>query len=154
MFIIYINDLDGGISSNFSKYGYDTMIGRCIRSDNDARILRGEIDGLCEWSNKWMIHFNIDRGSELSAGEKNLLGNTAIRRTASVKGLGVHEGSFLNLRNSYIIAQNREPVLGFDPKKVSNRSSEVILRVYLTLVGPHLDYDVQLLLFHILQIWL
>ena len=35
-------------------------------------------------------------------------------------------------------------VLDFIAMSVSNRSADVILRLYLTLAGPHLDYAVQL----------
>ncbi len=36
LFIIYIIDLDTGISSDVSKFPDDTKVGRVIRTDQDA----------------------------------------------------------------------------------------------------------------------
>ena len=46
LFIIYINDLDSGISSDISKFADDTKIGRVITSHQDAGILQNELDNL------------------------------------------------------------------------------------------------------------
>ncbi len=45
-FIIYINDLDTGITSDVSKFADDTKIGRVIQSDHDASVLKDELDTL------------------------------------------------------------------------------------------------------------
>lgn len=55
LFTLYSDDLDYGISSDISRFTYDTKTGRLIRSDNDVRVLQGEIDRLYKWSN-----FNTD----------------------------------------------------------------------------------------------
>ena len=41
LFIIYINDLDSGISSVISKFADDSNIGRIIRSESDVKDLQG-----------------------------------------------------------------------------------------------------------------
>ncbi len=52
--------------------------------------------------------------------------------------------SDLRPRNQCIQAKNRaNRVLGFITRSVSNRSADVILKLYLALVRPHLDYAVQ-----------
>ncbi len=45
-FIIYINDLDSGISSDVSKFADDTKVGRVIRTDQDASELQDDLDRL------------------------------------------------------------------------------------------------------------
>ena len=50
----------------------------------------------------------------------------------------------LRSREQCINATNRtNRVLGFITRSVSNRSADVILKLYLALVKPHLDYAVQ-----------
>ncbi len=46
LFIIYINDLDSGISSEVSKFADDTKVGKVIRTDKDARELQDHLDRL------------------------------------------------------------------------------------------------------------
>ena len=44
LFLIYINDLDSGISSDISKFANDSKIGRIIRSESDVKDLQGDLD--------------------------------------------------------------------------------------------------------------
>ncbi len=46
LFIIYINDVDSGISSEVSKFPDDTKVGRVIMTDQHARELQGDLDRL------------------------------------------------------------------------------------------------------------
>ena len=72
LFIIYINDLDTGISSNISKFADDTEIGRQISTPRDSDILQRELDILHEWANKWQMDFNTSKCSILHIGRHNL----------------------------------------------------------------------------------
>ena len=57
LFLIYINDLDGGISSDISKFAYDSKIGRIIGSESDIKDLQGDFDRLNEWVVRWTEAF-------------------------------------------------------------------------------------------------
>ncbi len=61
MVIIYINDLDTGISGDISKYADDTKIGRIVESDQDAGILQDELNRLFDWADKWQMEFNVGK---------------------------------------------------------------------------------------------
>ena len=62
----------------------------------------------------------------------------------SEKDLGVIVSNNLRPREQCISAANRaNRVLGFIKRTVTNRTKDVILRLYLALVRPHLDYAVQ-----------
>ena len=43
LFIMYINDLDNGISSDISKFADDSRIGRIIRSESDVKDLQRDL---------------------------------------------------------------------------------------------------------------
>ncbi len=79
---IYINDLNRGLTSDISKFVDDTKTGRLIRSDNDAAVMQEEINGLCEWSKKWMMHFHIANCRVKSVGKNNALNNYTLNYTA------------------------------------------------------------------------
>ncbi|KAK8727094.1 hypothetical protein OTU49_009939, partial [Cherax quadricarinatus] len=68
LFIIYINDLDEGITSDISKFADDTKIGRIIDSNVDVRELQKDLDKLYSWSEKWQMQFNVDKCKVLKLG--------------------------------------------------------------------------------------
>ena len=103
LFIIYINDLDTGISSDVSKFADDTKIGRVIESDQDASILQGELNRLYDWADKWQMEFNVGKCSILSVGRNNpshnyCLNDTLISRSGCERDLGVLVSSDLRPR--------------------------------------------------------
>ena len=64
----------------------------------------------------------------------------------SVRDLGVQVSSDLRPMEHCIIANNRaNKIQGYNSWRVTNRSSEVILKFYLVLVRRHLDYAAQFL---------
>ena len=72
------------------------------------------------------------------------LDNTTLGRSYNARYLGVQVSSDLCPKEQCFIARNRaNKILGFIGRCVTNRTSEVILRLYLALVRPHLDYAVQ-----------
>ena len=150
LFIIYINDLEIGINSDISKFADDTKIGRPIVNDDDARVLQEDLVRLYEWSEKWQMKFNVNKCSIMSVGNKGngpvdyRLNDITLGRSYSERDLGVQVSSDLRPREQCVRARNRaNKILGFIGRCVTNRSSEVILKLYLALVRPHLDYAVQ-----------
>ena len=149
LFIIYINDLDTGVSSNLGKFADDTKIGRKICSQRDNDILQRELDILQEWAKKWQMEFNTNKCSILHVGRHNTekgytLNGTVLRKLNSERDLGVIISQDLRPREQCISARNKaNRILGFISRTVTNRTSEVLLRLYLALVRPHLDYAVQ-----------
>ena len=61
LFLIYITDLDNGISSDISKFADDSKIGRIIRSESDVKDLQGDLDRLNERMVRWYMDFNRDK---------------------------------------------------------------------------------------------
>ena len=149
LFVIYINDLEIGVSSDVSKFADDTKIGRQVKNMEDARKLQEDLNRLYNWSQKWDMQFNVSKCSVMSVGKGNMhvdytLNGTAIGRSYSARDLGVQVSSDLRPREQCVIARNKaNKILGFISRSVTNRSSEVILRLYLALVRPHLDYAAQ-----------
>ena len=61
LFLIYINDLPRGIQSTVRLFADDCLIYRDINSPSDQLILQSDLDRLQEWSNIWLLKFNLDK---------------------------------------------------------------------------------------------
>ena len=95
------------------------------------------------------MQFNADKCSVLRVGRNNprytySIGGVTLTRTTCERDLGVVVSPDLRPREHCIKARNRaNRTLGFIARSVSNKSAEVILKLYLAVVRPHLDYAVQ-----------
>ncbi|XP_076034815.1 uncharacterized protein LOC143021293 [Oratosquilla oratoria] len=149
LFIMYINDLDDGLNSDVSKFADDTKIGRLIRSGEDAQILQDDLNKLLTWSVKWQMNFNISKCSVLNVGLHNPenrynLDDTFLEKSECERDLGVLVSPDLKTRKQCISARNKaNRALGFIARTVTNRSAEVIIKLYLAIVRPILDYAVR-----------
>ena len=61
IFILYINDLPEGISSQVHLLADDCILYWEISTLNDCQDLQKDINTLCKWESKWQIKFNIDK---------------------------------------------------------------------------------------------
>ena len=65
LFLIFINDLDNGISADDTK-----LMGKVGRVDEIEK-LRGDLKKLGAWSKEWQLVFNADRCKVLHFGHNN-----------------------------------------------------------------------------------
>jgi len=149
LFIIHINDLDLGINNNISKFADDKKVGRIINPTDDEAALQKDLDVLFKWSSNWQIKLNLDKCKILRVGNPLLdirykLDNLEIRILGCERDLGVLVIKDLRIREQCINVCNKaNRILGFTSRSVSNRTSNIILQLYLALVRPHLDYAMQ-----------
>ena len=61
LFILYLNDLPEGISSQVLLLADDCILYREINTLNDCQDLQKDINTLCNWESKWQITLNIDK---------------------------------------------------------------------------------------------
>ena len=71
LFLIYINDLDEYIVSKLGEFANDTKLCRGISNNNDADILRSDLNKIYQWSSDWQILFNVDKCSAFHLGYNN-----------------------------------------------------------------------------------
>ena len=106
-----------------------------------AMVLQGKF-------NKMHMNFNINRYSTIHIGRHN------IRNRYTLKWADIGKSNLeknlsevsqnLRPREQYIIARNRaNKVLDFIAMSVRNIWADAIIRLYLALIRPHLDYAVQ-----------
>ena len=61
LFLIFINDIENGLESPIRLFADDSILYRKIVTENDSRILQRDLFRLQEWSDKWMMRFNVDK---------------------------------------------------------------------------------------------
>ena len=105
LFIIYINDLDSGISSDISKFSDDSKIGRIIKAESDVKDLQEDLHRLNELVGKWQMDFNIDKCKVMNIGRKNLqnrynINRIMLNRSECERDLGVQISSDLRSKKT------------------------------------------------------
>ena len=61
LFVLFINDLCEVVKSNIKLYADDSKIFRIIESDEDTTQLQADVDAAVEWSNRWLLPFNLEK---------------------------------------------------------------------------------------------
>ena len=144
-----INDIDEGILSKISKFADDTKLCREIGNTLDAESLQEDLKRLAQWSLDWQMLFNIDKCSVMHVGKHNenhryQLSGKELTVTTEERDLGVIINSSLKpSRQCVESAKKGNRILGMIKRTIVSRDKEIIIRLYKTLVRPHLEYCVQ-----------
>ena len=59
LYLVYINDLEEGVTGKVLKFAYDTKLFRKVKEIIDTFFLQEDIDKLVKWSEKWQMLFNF-----------------------------------------------------------------------------------------------
>lgn len=148
MFLLYINDIGEGISSEIKLFADDCLLYREVNSVEDALVLQSDLDQLSTWRRHWQMNFNpvkcytlrVSRLSLLHVHNYHIAGNM-LRSVSDHPYLGVHRSNDLSW-NIHIakICKKATNQLNFIKRNVSKCTSEVKSLAYSTLVRPHLEY--------------
>ena len=68
LLLIYINDLEEGVTGNILKFADDTKLFRKVREIGDKQKLQDDIDKFVKWSKKWQMLFNFGKCKCLHTG--------------------------------------------------------------------------------------
>ena len=114
-------------------------------SKNNYNIQR-DLDELNKWSEKWQLPFNIDKCKCMYFGNNNpkhkyYLNNTMIQECLEEKDLGITFDPTLKF-NIHItnITNKANQVLGIIKRNFSKLMSSDLIKLYQSLVRPHLGY--------------
>ena len=61
LFLVYIDDLEEGVTGDILKFGDDTKLFRKTKEIGDEKKLQDDIDKLVRWSEKWQMLFNFGK---------------------------------------------------------------------------------------------
>ena len=71
LFLVYIDDLEEGVTGNILKFADDTKLFRKTKEIGDKQKLQDDIDKLVRWSEKWQMLFNFGKCKCLHTGPEN-----------------------------------------------------------------------------------
>ena len=149
LFLIYINDLEEGVTSKILKFADDTKLFRKIKGNGDKQQQQDDIDKLIKWSEKWQLLFNFQKCKCLHAGHGNTevnyeMGGTILCKTVKEKDLGVTMNANMKVSEQCRIAASKgNQILGMIRRNITYKEKGLIVPLYEAIVRPNLEYCVQ-----------
>ena len=153
LFLIYVNDLPLWIKTNIKMFADDTKLWNIIRHESDSRDLQEDLDRLREWSNNWLLDFNIEKCKVMHVGHKLTTSYSiprtdgALCRLAEVdeeKDLGVILTKDLKAgRQCREAARKAMNVLRTIKRHFTRLDKTTFLILYKSYVRPLLEFSIQ-----------
>ena len=151
LFTIYINDLPDEITSDIYLFADDTKIFTEIKSDEDVQKLQHDLNKLQEWSNKWLLKFHPEKCKVLDISIRGkleyeyYLDDVKLSHTNTEKDLGVHIDNRLKFDSHIGTKINKaNNVLGAIRRTFTFLDKTTLMRLYTSMVRPHLEYANQI----------
>ena len=148
MFLLYINDITNGLTSNIRLFADDCIIYRTIETREDSIHLQEDLNKVFNWTECWQMKFNVQKCVVLRCTRSHspkIMGYTIDGHTLELK----HQHTYLGLIiydtmqwSPHInnLAIKTSKVLNFIKRNLSNCSSETKASAYLSLVRPIMEY--------------
>ena len=150
LFIIFVNHIHVGLKSRVWKFADDIKLVGPSGSDVQASKIQEDLDVLVEWTRKWQMSFNYDKCKVMhlggSGGDRSNyeMGGSILDVITEEKDLGVIVSNDLKVEKQCVTARNKAlKMLGCINRNVNYKSRDVVKKLYLAYVRPHLEYCVQ-----------
>ena len=149
LFVLYINDLPDVVTNEVYMFADDTKIFSLVNNDADAESLQDDIRELERWSNDWLLKFNASKCKVLHLGKTKStyqyqMDSTILEESGCEKDLGVHVDNELSFSQHIdIVVKKANRVMGLIRRSFRHLDRNIFLKLYKSLVRPHLEYGVQ-----------
>ena len=148
LFILFINDLPDCVKSRVKIFADDLKL---IANSSDRNVIDSDLKSLEQWEKMWLLQFNLDKCKVLHIDFNNnkrlsyTLNDTILMTSEQEKDLGVLTSNTL-LWNDQIesCVSKANQMICWITRNLISREKSLMLRVYKTLIRPHLEYCVQL----------
>uniref|UniRef100_K7F1Z4 Reverse transcriptase domain-containing protein n=1 Tax=Pelodiscus sinensis TaxID=13735 RepID=K7F1Z4_PELSI len=150
LFNLFINDLEKGVSSEVVKFADDTKLFRIVKPEADCEGLQEDLTKLSDWATKWQMKCNVDKCKVMHIGKNNpnyrysmMRANLATTNQERDRGVIV-DSSLKTSTQSAAAVKKANRMLGIIRKGIENKTQNILLPLYKTMVHPHLEYCVQM----------
>ena len=153
LFLCFINSLpDCLIHSIGLLFADDFKLCRIVKSQKDCEKLQHDIDNVSKWCEENKMFLNIQKCSVVKFTRKTnpilntyRIGEFNLKCEKEVKDLGVLFQSNLKFNNHFTFIKNKAvKALGFIIRNSKNFKISTIIKLYNSLVRPHLEYASQI----------
>ena len=149
LFIVFVNDMDVGLSARILKFADDTKLYLALKDDQAIRRLQDDLNSLCQWSSDWQMLFNIGKCVVLHIGHGNpeaeyWMDGRVLDSVQEAKDLGILVNRSLKPSSQCLAAVKKaNKILGMIYRTIEHKSPRVMAKLYKQLIRPHLEYAIQ-----------
>ena len=142
--MVYINDLEEGVTGKILKFADDTKLFRKVKEIGDKQNLQDDMDTLVKWSEKWQMLFNFGKCKCLHTGPGNKgmnceMGGTILSKTVKEKDLWVTMNANMKVSEQCRIAASKgNQIHGMIRRNITYKEKSLIIPLYKAIVIPHL----------------
>ena len=148
MFLLFVNDLPELLQSKVKLFADDLKL---IANSGNKAVVENDLKVLESWENDWLLRFNTDKCKvvhiDLNSNQRTdyTLNGNLLAKSVQEKDLGVLTSGTL-LWNDQIDAciKKANGMICWIARNLISREKSLMLRVYKTIIRPHLEYCVQL----------
>jgi len=146
LFLIFVDDLDEGLTSMILKFADDTKILGTVNCWEDRNRLQKDLDRLVDWADKWQMKFNVGKCKVMHLGGGNegwnyVMDHQRLKVVREEKDLGVRLTSDMKVSTQCTAAYAKaNRMLGLISRTFESRSELMMKQLYRSLVRPHLEY--------------
>lgn len=149
LFIIYLNDFDDNINNRIFKFADDAKIVGKVATGEEIQSMRDDLVVLDKWAEDWQMSFNVAKCKVVSFGFNNStakynIGGGSLVSEREEKDLGVIiRDDLKNGKQCSQAATRGNQVLGMINRTFNCKNKVIMLKLYKSLVRPHLEFCVQ-----------
>ncbi len=124
----------------------DIKIFNKVSKPVDGGKLQSDLDRLMKWSVEWQMMLNVQKCKVMHFGSKNpcneyIMNNLPLEKVHSERDLGVLISDDLKVSGQCFQAYLKaNRMLGLIKRNIVNKNPDIMVRLYKTLVRPHVEY--------------
>ena len=152
-FFIYVNDIPEIVNCSIKVFADDTKLFRTVKTIDDCNILQNDLNTLSQWTNDWLLSFNVDKCKVMHIGKNNAKldytmrtenENRILTETSEENDIGVWITNDLKHDKQAIAASQRAmAVLRSVRREFVRFDIETFSMIYTSYIRPHLEYCIQ-----------
>ena len=153
LFLIYVNDIPEIVNRSIKMFADDTKLFRTVKTIDDCNILQNDLNTLSQWTNDWLLSFNVDKCKVMHIGKNNPKLDYTMRtenenriliETSEEKDLGVWITNDLKHEKQVISTSQRAMAVLCSVRRAFVRFDiETFSIIYTSYIRPHLEYCIQ-----------